>query len=74
MDLSKIQTLLLSIFGIVIIIAAISLAAKSKKAQYSDTARTSVTVFAAIIIAGIGLGAITISTFGSKILTQLGVG
>lgn len=74
MDLAKIQALLLAIFFLAVIVAGIGLAAKSKKAQYSETARTGVTIFAAVIIVSIGLGGLGVVAFGGKILSQLGVG
>ncbi len=71
---SKVQTLLLAVFGLVVICIGIALAAGAKRAQYSETARVGFNTFVAIVIVTIGMGAIGFATFGKKILTALGVG
>lgn len=68
----KIQTLLLMVFGLVVMGVAIGVAAGSKRAQYSETARTSFNVVVAIVLAAIGLGAIGFAAFGKKILDTIG--
>lgn len=73
-DEGKIQTLLLAVFGLVIIGVGIALAAGAKKAQYSETARVGFNTFVAIVIVAIGMGAIGFAAFGRKILTALGIG
>lgn len=72
-DETKIQNLLLMVFGFVIIVVAIAVAASSKKAQYSETARTSFNVVVAIVIGAIGLGAVSFGVFGEEILRAIGI-
>ena len=73
-DEGKAQTLLLAVFGLVIVGVGIAVAASAKRAQYSDTARVGFNTFVAIVIVAIGMGAIGFAAFGRKILTALGVG
>jgi len=73
-DEGKVQTLLLAVFGLVIIGVGIALAAGARKAQYSETARVGFNTFVAIVIVAIGMGAVGFATFGRKILTALGIG
>ena len=68
-DEGKVQTLLLAVFGLVIIVVGIALAAGAKKAQYSETARVGFNTLVAI-----GMGAIGFAAFGRRILTALGIG
>lgn len=70
---STLQKLLLSVFGLVIIIVGIGLASRSNKAQYSETARVGFNVIMAIIVIGLGAGAIAFATFGKAILAFLGI-
>ncbi|MFL6025803.1 MAG: hypothetical protein ACJ72G_07345 [Friedmanniella sp.] len=73
-DEGKVQTLLLAVFGLVIIGVGITVAARAKKAQYSETARVGFNTFVAIVIVAIGMGAVGFASFGRKILTALGIG
>ena len=73
-DAGKVQTLLLAVFGLVIIIVGIALAAGAKRAQYSETARVGFNTLVSIVIVAIGMGAIGFAAFGGKILTSLGIG
>lgn len=72
-DEGKIQTLLLAVFGLVVIVIGIALAAGAKRAQYSETARVGFNTMVAIVVVAIGMGAIGFAAFGKKILTALGV-
>jgi hypothetical protein len=73
-DEGKIQTLLLAVFGLVVIVVGIALAAGARKAQYSETARVGFNTFVAIVIVAIGMGAIGFAAFGKKVLDALGIG
>ena len=73
-DEGKVQTLLLAVFGLVIIVVGIALAAGARKAQYSETARLGVNTLVAIVIVAIGMGAIGFAAFGRQILNALGIG
>lgn len=69
---STVQKLLLSVLGLVIIIAGISVTAKAGKADYSTTARIGFNVLIGIIIAALGAGAISFAVFGKSLLTFFG--
>jgi hypothetical protein len=73
-DQGKVQTLLLGVFGLVVIVVGIALAAGAKRAQYSETARVGFNTLVAIVIVAVGLGAISFAAFGQKVLNALGVG
>lgn len=72
-DEGKVQTLLLAIFGLVVICVGIALAASAKRAQYSETARVGFNTFVAIVVVAIGMGALGVAAFGRKILSALGI-
>lgn len=73
-DEGKVQTLLLAIFGLVVIVVGIALAAGAKRAQYSETARVGFNTLVAIVIVAIGMGAIGFAAFGKSILAAFGIG
>lgn len=73
-DFGKIQTLLLAVFGLVVVVVGIALAAGAKRAQYSETARVGFNTIAAIAIVAIGLGAVGFAAFGKQVLSTLGIG
>lgn len=65
--------ILLGVFGLVILLVAVRIAAGAKKAQYADTARTGANVFIAMVFVAIGFGAISYAAFGKQILSALGI-
>jgi uncharacterized protein YybS (DUF2232 family) len=69
---STVQKLLLSVLGLVIIIAGISVIAKAGKANYADTARIGFNVIIGIVIAALGAGAISYAVFGKSLLSFFG--
>jgi hypothetical protein len=73
-DQGKVQTLLLAIFGLVVIVVGIAIAAGAKRAQYSETARVGFNTLVAIVIVAIGVGAVGFAAFGNKVLSALGIG
>lgn len=72
-DQGKVQTLLLAVFGLVVIVVGIAIAAGAKRAQYSETARVGFNTIVAIVIVAMGMGAVGFAAFGSKILHALGI-
>lgn len=69
---STVQKLLLSVLGLVIIIAGISVIAKAGKANYAETARIGFNVLVGIVIAALGAGAISYAVFGQSLLEFFG--
>ena len=74
MDVSQIKTLLIAVFGLAVLAAAIGLAAKAGKADYAHVARVFFTVVGAITIVAMGMGAVAYPDFGGKILALFGFG
>ena len=72
-DPSTVQKLLMSIFGLVIILAGIRLGGRAQRADYAETARVGFNVIAAVVIVAIGGGAIAFAVFGKQILKLFGV-
>lgn len=72
-DEAKVQTLLLAVFGLVVIVVGIAIAAGAKKADYSHTMRVGFNTLVAIVIVAVGMGAVGFAAFGRKILTALGI-
>ena len=71
-DSGVVQRLLLSVFGLVIIIVAIRLGGRANSAQYSETARVGFNTVVAIVIGAVGAGAIALGVFGAEILRAFG--
>lgn len=69
---STVQKLLLSVLGLVIILAGISVIAKAGKANYSETARIGFNVIIGIVIAALGAGTISYAVFGKSLLEFFG--
>ncbi|OYO08817.1 hypothetical protein CGZ94_20185 [Enemella evansiae] len=67
------RNLLLMVFGFVMIIAGIVLAAGSKKAKYDEAARMSFNVVVSLIFVAIGLGAVSFTSFGKSVLQAVGI-
>lgn len=65
--------LLIGVFGLIVVVVALRIAASAKKAQYSETARTGANVFVAMIFVAIGVGAVGYAAFGEKVLRAFGV-
>jgi hypothetical protein len=72
-DEGKLQTLLLMVFGVVILIVAIAVAATAKRAKYSETVRVGFNVVVSIVLVAVGLGAIGYAAFGTQVLEALGI-
>jgi len=72
-DSAVVQRLLLSIFGLVIILAGIRLGGKAQKADYAETARVGFNVIVSVVIVAVGAGAIAFAVFGKQILRMFGV-
>jgi hypothetical protein len=72
-DISTMQRLLLSVFGLVIIIVGITVGARAKRADYADTARIGFNVIIAMVIVALGAGAVAFSVFGTQILRFFGI-
>lgn len=73
-DLSKVETLLLSVGGLVIIVLGIVIVTSAKKAKNSEVASTALNGLIGIVFMAVGAGALTISVFGKKILDTFGIG
>lgn len=72
-DQAKVQTLLLAVFGLVVVAVGIAIAASAKRAQYSETARVGFNTIVAIVIVAMGMGAIGFAAFGKQVLSALGI-
>ncbi|MBO0811200.1 MAG: hypothetical protein J2P23_04050 [Microlunatus sp.] len=72
-DQGKVQTLLLAVFGLVVIVVGIAIAAGARRAQYSETARVGFNTLVAIVIVAVGMGAVGFAAFGKRVLTALGL-
>lgn len=72
-DQGKVQTLLLAVFGLVVIVVGIAIAAGARRAQYSETARIGFNTLVAIVIVAVGMGAVGFAAFGKRVLTALGL-
>lgn len=72
-NLDNMQKLLIGVLGLVIIAAGILIVTKSNRAQYSETARVGFNVIVGVVIAAIGLGALSFAVFGKRVLEFLGL-
>ncbi|MGL5809954.1 MAG: hypothetical protein ACRCYQ_08420 [Nocardioides sp.] len=71
LNISGIQSLLLSIAGIATVWIGIRIIGSSKRAQMSETANTSLNAIIGIVFVAIGLGAVAIFGLGSDLLDLL---
>lgn len=72
-DWNKPETLLLSIFGLIIVVVAISVAGAARKGKFGDAASSFVVVLIAVAILALGAGGVAFAAFGKEILATLGV-
>lgn len=72
-NIDNMQKLMIGIFGLVIVGVGIVIASKANKAQYSETARVGFNVIVGVVIAAIGLGALSFAVFGKKVLEFFGL-
>ena len=72
-NLDNVQKLLIGILGLVIIAAGILIVSKSNRAQYSETVRVGFNVIVGVVIAAIGMGALSFAVFGKRILEFFGM-
>ncbi len=68
-NLERLMTVLMSL---VVCFAAITIAARSKRADYAETARITVNTFIGIALFALGAGGIVFASFGKQILAFLG--
>lgn len=74
MDLSNLRTLLVAVFGLVVIVAGIRVVGRAHKQDPAEVMRVSFGVVVGIVLAAVGLGALAIATFGKQVLALLGLG
>ena len=72
-NLDNMQKLLVGVLGLVIIAAGIVIVTKSNRAQYNETARVGFNVIVGVVIAAIGLGALSFAVFGKRVLEFFGM-
>lgn len=69
----NLQRLMVVLMGLVVCFAAITIVSRSKRADYSETARITVNTFIGIALFALGAGGVAYATFGKQILQFLGV-
>lgn len=69
----NLQRLMVVLMGLVICFAAITIVSRSKRADYSETARITVNTFIGIALFALGAGGVAYAAFGKQILQFLGV-
>ncbi|MDD9370864.1 MAG: hypothetical protein PV358_12175 [Acidimicrobiales bacterium] len=73
LNLSNVQTLLVSILGLVVICAGISITGRARRADLSESARTAGNTTLGVIVAAMGAGITLTMAFGGRVLTWLGI-
>jgi hypothetical protein len=73
LNLSNVQTLLMSILGLVVIGAGISISSRARRADLSESARTASNTTLGVIVAALGAGITLTMAFGERVLTWLGI-
>jgi hypothetical protein len=71
LNTENIVRLLIALVGVALLFVGLSVIMGSKRAQYSETARTSVNALAGIMLVALGAGSFALVAFGSKIVRTL---
>ena len=73
MNLSNVQALLVSILGLVVICAGISITSRGRRADLSESARTAGNTTLGVLVAAMGAGITLTMAFGERVLVWLGI-
>jgi hypothetical protein len=73
LNLDNVQTLVVSLLGIVVVIAGLSIVGRGRRADLSESAKTAGNTFIGIIVAAMGVGITATMAFGERVLQWLGV-
>lgn len=73
LNLDNVQVLVVSLLGIMVIIAGMSIVGKGRRADLSDSAKTAGNTFIGILVAALGVGITATMAFGGRVLTWLGI-
>jgi len=73
LNLDNVQTLVVSLLGIVVVIAGLSIVGRGRRADLSESAKTAGNTFIGIIVAAMGVGITATMAFGERVLEWLGV-
>lgn len=73
LNLSNVQTLLVSVLGLAVVAAGVKITTAGKRAEISDTARTAGNTLLGVVVACMGVGIITTMAFGQRVLNWIGV-
>ena len=73
LNLDNVQTLVVSLLGIVVVIAGLSIVGRGRRADLSESAKTAGNTFIGIIVAAMGVGITATMAFGKRVLQWLGV-
>lgn len=73
LNLSNVETLLVSILGLVVIGAGISITGRARRADLSESARTASNTTLGVLVAAMGAGITLTMAFGERVLTWLGI-
>ena len=74
LNLDNVQTLVVSLLGIVVVIAGLSIVGRGRRADLSESAKTAGNTFIGIVVAAMGVGITATMAFGERVLHWLGVG
>jgi hypothetical protein len=73
-NLTNVQTMIVSLLGIVVIIAGLSIVSRGRRADLSESARTAGNTTLGIVVAAMGVGITATMAFGQRVLDWLGMG
>jgi hypothetical protein len=73
LNVEAVRTLLLGLAALAIIVVGIRIISRSKKADFSETARISVNAIVGIVFLAVGAGTFAIVAFGESVLEFLGI-
>ena len=73
LNLDNVQTLVVSLLGIVVVIAGLSIVGRGRRADLSESTKTAGNTFIGIIVAAMGVGITATMAFGERVLQWLGV-
>lgn len=74
LNLSAVQTLVVSVLGIIVIISGLSIVGRSRRADMSESARTAGNTVIGVVVAAMGVAITATMAFGAEVLRWLGIG
>jgi hypothetical protein len=71
---AAVRNFLIAIVGLLLLAVGARIVGRSHRADYAETARTSVNAIVGLVFVAMGAGAVAVVTFGQKVIDTFGIG